>query len=122
MPNNIDSSFLFLHPKCNAKQHSVQGSLYSHRCQAAARSGNCRHCQCSADQSSSGHLDRNILSDCVMCQNVTQYVGKPCRKLKMACVATGIKLLEKECADLEHTAHPALDKLTVRVRLPADCA
>ena len=32
------------------------------------------------------------------------------------CVSTGVKLLEKECADLEHRAHPALDKLTVRVR------
>ncbi len=27
----------------------------------------------------------------------------------------GVKLLETECADLEHKAHPALDKLTVRV-------
>ncbi len=27
----------------------------------------------------------------------------------------GVKLLEVECADLEHKAHPALDKLTVRV-------
>lgn len=28
----------------------------------------------------------------------------------------GVKLLETECADLERKAHPALDKLTVRVR------
>ncbi len=27
----------------------------------------------------------------------------------------GVKLLETECADLERKAHPALDKLTVRV-------
>ena len=32
-----------------------------------------------------------------------------------ACPDEGVKLLEVECADLEHKAHPALDKLTVRV-------
>ncbi|DBA87421.1 TPA: hypothetical protein ACH3X1_004467 [Trebouxia sp. C0004] len=32
-----------------------------------------------------------------------------------AVLARGVKLLEIECADLEHKAHPALDKLTVRV-------
>ena len=31
------------------------------------------------------------------------------------CRDAGVKLLEVECADLEHKAHPALDKLTVRV-------
>lgn len=31
------------------------------------------------------------------------------------CPDAGVKLLEVECADLEHKAHPALDKLTVRV-------
>ncbi len=29
--------------------------------------------------------------------------------------SAGVKLLETECADLERKAHPALDKLTVRV-------
>ena len=28
----------------------------------------------------------------------------------------GVKLLETECAELEHKAHPALHKLTMRVR------
>ena len=34
---------------------------------------------------------------------------------KRGCPDAGVKLLEVECADLEHKAHPALDKLTVRV-------
>ena len=38
------------------------------------------------------------------------------QSLHVGGLPAGVKLLETECADLEHKAHPALDKLTVRVR------
>lgn len=38
-----------------------------------------------------------------------------CEGAEGVCPDAGVKLLEVECADLEHKAHPALDKLTVRV-------
>ena len=43
-------------------------------------------------------------------------------EVELVCCPAGVKLLEVECADLEHKAHPALDKLTVRVRGPIQSA
>ncbi len=42
-------------------------------------------------------------------------MAKPYLCGNAVCLFVGVKLLETECAELEHKAHPALAKLTVRV-------